>query len=313
MSLVLAAPELLTAAADLESIESALRAAHRAAASPTTGLAAAAADEVSQTVAALFAECGQQYQALSAQAGAFHEQFVQALVSGADSYLTAEVAAASLLGPQLIGAGGTGLAGAAINPVSSFLSRELGIYDFRDWRGWLAFVLDYTWGWPGTVLGYGLQLVNESMPDAGYDTVLSRQAGAHVYRRGVGLSGFATTLGNTTTRLGYSAGVENAMTQHEAMHVWQSRIFGPLYQASYAGWMAGGLFVGTGYWLLHQDQSWYRLVEAAAYVDNPWEVMAYGNQGKWPPSIANPALLWPSWAYPVVLWPGWAKLFTPFM
>ena len=98
MSLLVVAPELLvSAAADLESIGSALDAAHVAAAVPTTGLAAAGADEVSAAATALFAGYGQEYQALIAQASAFHQQFVQALSSGAGSYLAAEAANASPL------------------------------------------------------------------------------------------------------------------------------------------------------------------------------------------------------------------------
>ena len=84
MSPLVVAPELLgSAAADLESIGSALHAVHAAAAVPTTSLAASGGDEVSAAVAALFAGYGQEYQALSAHASAFHQQFVQALSSGA--------------------------------------------------------------------------------------------------------------------------------------------------------------------------------------------------------------------------------------
>ncbi len=98
MSYLVVAPELVeSAAADLESIRSSLNAAHVAAAVPTTGIAAAGADEVSAAVAALFGRFGQEYQTLSAQVSAFHQQFVQALTSGAGSYQAAEAASASPL------------------------------------------------------------------------------------------------------------------------------------------------------------------------------------------------------------------------
>ncbi|WP_152331020.1 PE family protein, partial [Mycobacterium tuberculosis] len=64
-----------------------------AAAANTTALLAAGADEVSTAVAALFGAHGQAYQALSAQAQAFHAQFVQALTSGGGAYAAAEAAA----------------------------------------------------------------------------------------------------------------------------------------------------------------------------------------------------------------------------
>ena len=98
MSLLVVTPELMvSAAADLKGIGSALDAAHAAAVVPTTGLAAAGADEVSAAVAALFGGFGQEFQALSAQAGAFHQQFVQALILGAGSYQAAEAASVSPL------------------------------------------------------------------------------------------------------------------------------------------------------------------------------------------------------------------------
>src|ERR1700739_1731009 len=93
MSFVIAAPEFLTAAAtDLANIGSTLSAANAAAAVPTTGILAAAEDEVSAAIAALFSAHGQGFQALGAQAAAFHTQFVQALSAGAGSYAGAEAA-----------------------------------------------------------------------------------------------------------------------------------------------------------------------------------------------------------------------------
>lgn len=124
--LIAAQDVLVAAAADLEGIGSALAAANRAAEAPTTGLLAAGADEVSAAIASLFSGNAQAYQALSAQAAAFHQQFVRALSSAAGSYAAAEAANASpmqavldvvngptqlLLGRPLIGNGGHGGAG----------------------------------------------------------------------------------------------------------------------------------------------------------------------------------------------------------
>lgn len=83
MSFVIAAPELLSAAAtDLASVGSAVGAASAAASGPTIEVLAAGADEISAAVASLFASYGQSYQAISAQASAFHQSFVQALTGG---------------------------------------------------------------------------------------------------------------------------------------------------------------------------------------------------------------------------------------
>jgi hypothetical protein len=93
-----AAPEYVAAAAtDLANIGSTISSANTAAMGPTSGVLAAGADEVSATVAALFDAHAQAYQALSAQAAYFHEQFVQLLNGGATQYALAEAANASPL------------------------------------------------------------------------------------------------------------------------------------------------------------------------------------------------------------------------
>ncbi len=98
MSYVIAIPEVVTAAAaDLAGIGSTIEGANAAAAGPTTNLLAAAEDEVSTAIAALFGTHAREFQALSAQAAAFHNQFTQALSAGAGSYSLAEAANASSL------------------------------------------------------------------------------------------------------------------------------------------------------------------------------------------------------------------------
>lgn len=91
MSLLAVTPEALaSAAADLQTIRSALEGVEAAAAAPTSTLMAAAADEVSAAVAALFADFAKDFQAVSDAAGGFHQQFVQALRAAAGTYLGTE-------------------------------------------------------------------------------------------------------------------------------------------------------------------------------------------------------------------------------
>ena len=98
MSFVIAAPELVQGAAqDLAGIQSSLAEATTTAAGPTTGIAAAAQDEVSVAIASLFGGVGQEFQALSAQAQAFHAQFVNTMNAGAAAYVSAEAAAGQTL------------------------------------------------------------------------------------------------------------------------------------------------------------------------------------------------------------------------
>jgi hypothetical protein len=102
VSFLSAAPELMSAAAlDLQGVGSALSEAHAAAAGATTRVAAAAADEVSTAIASLFSAHAEEFQALGAQAAAFHDQFVRALSASAGSYAGAEGANATLLLEQL--------------------------------------------------------------------------------------------------------------------------------------------------------------------------------------------------------------------
>ena len=92
MSLLFAAPELVTAAAgNLAGIGSALEEANSAAAVRTTAIIAAAADEVSLAVSEAFGTYGQQFQTLSAQAAAYHSEFVSLLNGGATAYVSAEL------------------------------------------------------------------------------------------------------------------------------------------------------------------------------------------------------------------------------
>ncbi len=131
MSFVVTIPEALAAVAtDLAGIGATIGPANAAAAVPTTTVLAAAADEVSAAMAALFSGHAQAYQALSAQAALFHEQFVRALTAGAGSYAAAEAASAAplegvldvinapalaLLGRPLIGNGANGAPGTGAN------------------------------------------------------------------------------------------------------------------------------------------------------------------------------------------------------
>lgn len=99
MSFVTAQPELLASAAGgLRGVGSAMAANNAAAAAPTTGVVPAAADEVSALTAAQFALHAQLYQAVSAQAAAIHEMFVNTLGVSADSYAVTEAANAVAAG-----------------------------------------------------------------------------------------------------------------------------------------------------------------------------------------------------------------------
>jgi PE family len=93
MSFVSTQPTELTAAAEnLQGIGSSLTVQNAAAAAATTSVLPAAADEVSALTAAQFATHAQMYQAISAQAAAIHDMFVNTLGVSAGSYAATEAA-----------------------------------------------------------------------------------------------------------------------------------------------------------------------------------------------------------------------------
>jgi hypothetical protein len=114
MSFMSAAPELVQGAAqDLAGIGSSLAEATSTMAGPTTGIVAAAQDEVSVAIASMFGSHGLEFQALSAQAQAFHAQFVSAMNASAAAYVSTEAANAgqTLLGGGVLGSIGQNISG----------------------------------------------------------------------------------------------------------------------------------------------------------------------------------------------------------
>ncbi|OOK69211.1 PE family protein [Mycobacterium kansasii] len=122
MTYVLVSPEIMASvAADVHGIGALLANGNAAAAATTTNVASAAADEVSTAIATLFSQYAKNYQVVAGQAAAFHDQFTNTLLAGANSYVSAEAATVAdvllgvvnaptqaLLGRPLIGNGANG-------------------------------------------------------------------------------------------------------------------------------------------------------------------------------------------------------------
>jgi hypothetical protein len=110
MSFVTTRPESLDyAAGKLEGIGTSLAAQNAAAAASTTGVAPAAADEVSALQATQFNAYGNLYQQISAEATAINQAFVQMLGLSGDSYGTTEATNSAATGTS--GLGGFSLLG----------------------------------------------------------------------------------------------------------------------------------------------------------------------------------------------------------
>jgi hypothetical protein len=99
MSFVTANSDAMAAAAgSLQAIGATMSAQNAAAAAPTTSVVPAAADEVSALTAAQFAAHAQMYQAVSSQAQAIHDMFVNTLATSSGSYAATELANAAAAG-----------------------------------------------------------------------------------------------------------------------------------------------------------------------------------------------------------------------
>ena len=97
-SYVIAAPEAFAVASgDLTGIGEAIKGAAAAAAPSTTGIVAAAGDEVSAAIASFFGSYAEEFQTLTARATLFQAQFVRALSAAGAAYAAAEAANVSLL------------------------------------------------------------------------------------------------------------------------------------------------------------------------------------------------------------------------
>lgn len=187
----------------------------------------------------------------------------------------------------LVGGRVIGVVAAAAGAANGVVSGLRGVYDWRTPPGWFAFVLDSTWALGTTMSGLVAHVVGAARGDAGYSQELSHRQHRHVYARGFQpRRGFATTFGNVINGAGDTSRARRAklVTDHEDVHVWQARTFGPLYPVLYVGWMVGGGIGGAVLWLLRRrDQPFTKVVESCAYYLNPFEYWAYSRDDHWPP------------------------------
>ena len=176
---------------------------------------------------------------------------------------------------------------AAVGGLSGLVSGWRGVYDWRTPKGVVAFGLDSTWALGTTTAAVFSHAIATVCGDAGYSEALSSRSNRHVYARGLQpRRGFATTFGNVVNGAGDLARPRRAklVTDHEDVHVWQARAFGPLYPALYLGWIVGAGLVGVALWATkHRDQPFRRVVESYAYYLNPFEYWAYSRDDHWPP------------------------------
>jgi len=211
-----------------------------------------------------------------------------------------EAAAVGVLGGIAAGAAGApfglavpfGVVGAA-NGVMTGWRR---VYDWNCSNGLVAFTLDSTWSIPMTAAGLASQVLGVLRGRPGFDVSLSRRSNRQVFQRGfVPRRGFAITIGSVISGAGDTANPRRRrlVTDHEDVHVWQARWFGPLYPLLYGGWMIAAGAAGLVVWATRRrDQSVAKVVESYAYYLNPFEWWAYSRDDHWPPSGKVRGLGW---------------------
>ena len=177
------------------------------------------------------------------------------------------------------------------------------IYAWRTIGGWGAFVLDSSWALISTTLGVLVSFANTLNRRSGFGPEFSVRKNRHVFAGGFALKrSFANTQGPVISNatLGRGDGLEahrNLIERHEGLHVWQQRWFGPLHPAIYVVWGVIGAIVGAIYGVSSRKRRVAKvrigkLMETAAYYDNPFEYWAYKNDDHWETNSAQPAMKW---------------------
>ena len=177
------------------------------------------------------------------------------------------------------------------------------VYKWRSVPGCIAFVIDSSWALITTTIGNILNIVNLFWRNSEYRPDFSRRRNRHVFRGGFALKpGFANTQGCVISNAGKRKDepLENQrdfIENHEGLHVWQQRWFGPLFPLGYVVWAVVGIIVAAGYWIFSARRRAEkirlgRLIETAAYYDNPFEFWAYKKDDHWENNSAEPALKW---------------------
>lgn len=181
-----------------------------------------------------------------------------------------------------------GTAMAVIAGLNGAISGWRGVYAWRSISGWIAFVLDSTWGTLSVGVGLLVHVIGTLKGSPGFEPKLSRRQNSHVYRRGFTFKpGFALTVGNVISGAGDVDLPRRCklITDHEAVHVWQARWFGPLYLPLYGLWSLFGIVGGIFVWLRGgRKEKVGKAIETCSYYLNPYEWWAYSRDDLWPPS-----------------------------
>lgn len=157
------------------------------------------------------------------------------------------------------------------------------IYQWRHPWGWLAFLTDSSWAILATAATVTLLLLRPLSPTALYRREDSQRQNRLIYEGGFGLGGISQTFGplaRITPRylipaaMGDPETIFHAAVQHETLHIWQSRLFGPVMYGSYLLWLPFGVVLGCLLGIFVRQPLLLSIVDMA-YYNNPWEAWAW--------------------------------------
>ena len=194
-----------------------------------------------------------------------------------------------------------GLLGAIVSGSNGIISGQRQTYQWQSLLGWLAFFADSTWAIIGTAFTLLLLLLGSRSRTALYQREYSRRQNRWIYEGGFGLGGISQTFGllaRITPRqlipaeMGDPEIIFRAAVQHETLHIWQNRLFGPVLYGSYLLWLPFGAVLGCLLGLFVKQPLLLSMWDMA-YYNNPWETWAWRWYGP-PKGIHHGGLL--SWA-----------------
>jgi len=157
------------------------------------------------------------------------------------------------------------------------------IYQWHQPLGWLAFFADSTWAILGTAVTIILLLFRPLSRTALYQRAYSHRQNRWIYEGGFGLGPLSQTFGSLAritprqlipAEMGDLEAIFRAAVQHETLHIWQNRLFGPVLYVSYLLWIPLGIVMG-GLLGCFVKQPLLLSIFDMAYYNNPWEAWAW--------------------------------------
>jgi hypothetical protein len=146
--------------------------------------------------------------------------------------------------------------------------------------GWALVFLNSSWGFLGNILGLGTHLGSYLCWANDGDPVRDNRKAYTLYRRGLTLRDEPGNRYAFTQGWVMSCDRPGALEVHEALHVGQHFVLGPIYVVSHGIWDAIGAGIGFVAWLLKRRAkpkplAFRDAITNMSYFNNPYEIMAY--------------------------------------